>query len=492
MKFLSKKNIPIILIISIAVICSIFIFAAILRVKSSSANTDKYFTKQIGVCQTLEGANKNIKYKIKFPYFKNENVDSCVMKEIYKTIDNFSKNISEKKDSNNLGAPELVADYQSFKFNNNCGASIQFSYKYKIKKSIQTETKTMVFCYGKKIEPENIFKEEKIPQIVKAIKNEIKTNKQLSKMPTFDTDAKLDKFLTNHAKPMDITKNFAIEEDHVIFSFNSGEILPNKYGTISVAVPNKALKESFKDIYYEINPKENTQKTNLDIEDKQLIALTFDDGPLDKTTPIILEALKKHNAHATFFVIGKQARAYPEIIKKEIAEGHEIGNHTFSHKTLTHLGKNEIANEIEKTNKIVKDITNVWPSLVRTPGGTQNEKIRHALNAPSIYWSIDTRDWATRKASVTAKNVIDNATDGDIVLMHDIRPSTAKAVDHILTELEKKGFAFVTVSDLFKLKNKSLIKGEFYHSCKEENKNEKNKILKTDHKNFKKTMQHIS
>ncbi|WP_339204370.1 polysaccharide deacetylase family protein [Paenibacillus sp. FSL K6-3182] len=193
-------------------------------------------------------------------------------------------------------------------------------------------------------------------------------------------------------------------------------------------------------------------------EDKK-IALTFDDGPYPKTTEVILDLLQKYNAKATFFVLGNKVKLYPETIKREIAEGHEVANHTFNHVYfLKSISQATIRDEIVKTENALEALTGKKPLLFRPPGGYYNEnsiQVAKTLGYTTIMWSWhqDTNDWRSPGVNKIVNKVLNNARNGDIVLLHDYIPGsqqTVKALETILYELDKRGFQFVTVTELMK------------------------------------------
>lgn len=192
---------------------------------------------------------------------------------------------------------------------------------------------------------------------------------------------------------------------------------------------------------------------------KKCVALTFDDGPSPKYTERILDILDKYGAKATFFVIGKNAEKYPEIVIEEYRRGHEIGNHTYSHPDLKKISAEQFIEEINKTQSIIYDITGVEPTLFRPPGGYLNNSIvskLHELDYSSVLWSWrqDTRDWACPSVGNVVNGVLGNLQDGDIILFHDYNSKespTPEALDRILSELCDKGYSFVTVSELIEI-----------------------------------------
>lgn len=198
-------------------------------------------------------------------------------------------------------------------------------------------------------------------------------------------------------------------------------------------------------------------------EDKK-IALTFDDGPYPETTEKILDLLSKYNAKATFFVLGNKVIRYPEMVKREVAEGHEVANHTYNHVYfLRSISSNTIREEIVKTEKALEELTGKKPNLFRPPGGYYNDQSIHIatmLGYKTILWSWhqDTNDWKSPGVNQIVNKVLNNARNGDIVLMHDYIPGsiqTVKALEKILYELDQRGFEFVTVSELMQGNKKS-------------------------------------
>ncbi len=200
-------------------------------------------------------------------------------------------------------------------------------------------------------------------------------------------------------------------------------------------------------------------------KDGKLIALTYDDGP-SVNTPTILETLKKYDSVATFFVVGERVSPYSDYVKQAYDQGCEIANHTYNHKILTSVSTSTIKSQIKKTNAAVKNVTGEKPKLMRPPGGANNDTVRSAVGMPLIIWSVDTLDWKTRDASKTISAIKASASDGDIVLMHDLYEPTANASKKIIPYLVKHDFQLVTVSELAACKGVKLIKGNTYTSIK--------------------------
>ena len=192
-----------------------------------------------------------------------------------------------------------------------------------------------------------------------------------------------------------------------------------------------------------------------------MVALTFDDGP-GKYTKAILKCLDKYDAHATFFVVGSEINKYKSSVKKADLIGCEIGSHTYDHCDLTGLSKKGIKNQIKKTDKRLEAIIGHKATLIRPPYGYVNSYVKQVVKKPIITWNVDTRDWATLSASKTYKAVMEEVSDGDIILMHDIHKSTKNAVLKIIPALKKKGYQIVTVPELAGYKGKKLKSGKVY------------------------------
>lgn len=181
---------------------------------------------------------------------------------------------------------------------------------------------------------------------------------------------------------------------------------------------------------------------------KPMVALTFDDGPGGESTIRILDALKKYNAHATFFVVGSNIDKYADIIKREAAEGSEVGNHTNSHVQLTKLDTNGILSEVNGVKEKIMQLTGQKVVPIRPPYGAVDDNVMATITDPVILWSIDTLDWKTRDAQSTIQNIQSSVYDGAIILMHDIYSTTADAAVNIIDWLHSQGYQMVTVSEL--------------------------------------------
>lgn len=189
--------------------------------------------------------------------------------------------------------------------------------------------------------------------------------------------------------------------------------------------------------------------------DLKILALTFDDGPHRENTPRLLDMLKQRNVKATFFTIGRSVDLYPHIAKRIADEGHEIGNHTYTHGNLSKMNTAKVRNELDKGRDAINRATGLTPTIMRPPYGallsSQRDWVLKAYGYPTILWSVDPMDWKDRNASVVANRLITRARPGGILLAHDLHKTTVDAMPKTLDTLLGQGYKFVTVTELIRL-----------------------------------------
>ncbi|RKI42963.1 polysaccharide deacetylase [bacterium D16-51] len=198
---------------------------------------------------------------------------------------------------------------------------------------------------------------------------------------------------------------------------------------------------------------------------KPMVALTFDDGPYAPVTERILAVLKKHDSRATFFCVGNRVPNYTSVVKQAYEQGCQLASHTYEHAILTKLKKKKITWQIEKVNEVMQEAAGCKTTALRPPGGLVSDKVKKTVGVPMVCWNVDSEDWKSRNM----KKVLERCTaigDGDIVLMHDLYPTTADAIEKLVPRLVKKGFQLVTVDELFYYKGIKTKPGEVYFSGK--------------------------
>ncbi len=202
--------------------------------------------------------------------------------------------------------------------------------------------------------------------------------------------------------------------------------------------------------YIIINLSEETTYINSDNENKY-IAFTYDDGPSDNTLEL-LNILEENNSSATFFVVGNNIKGKEDVIKKIYNSNSEVGSHGYTHMNFNTLNSKELNNEINSTNILFNSITNDKITLIRPPYGDYNDDLFN-LNYKIILWNIDSKDWLLKDEDKIYNNVIKNACDGCIVLMHDRFPESIKATKKLIPELNNLGYNVVSISKLMEIKN---------------------------------------
>lgn len=186
--------------------------------------------------------------------------------------------------------------------------------------------------------------------------------------------------------------------------------------------------------------------------DRPRVALTFDDGPHPNLTPQLLDILAARNARATFYVIGRNAARYPQLLQRMAAEGHEIGNHTYTHPNLYGHGEASLLSQIDRTAQVVADATGRPPVTMRPPYGAIHSWQARALyerrGVPTILWSVDPQDWRRPGSWVVADRIIRGSHAGAVILSHDIHGPTIRAMPQTLEGLAARGFEMVQMSEL--------------------------------------------
>ncbi len=189
--------------------------------------------------------------------------------------------------------------------------------------------------------------------------------------------------------------------------------------------------------------------------DGPYIAMTFDDGPSATLTPKLLDLLAAHHIKATFFVIGENVAEHPDIVARAAREGHEIGNHSWSHPNFAKMSAESVRSQLQRTDDAIKNATGNRPTLMRPPYGsvTEREKrwIHDEFGYRIILWDVDPYDWKRPGPAVVRNRILKETQPGSIVLSHDIHPGTIEAMPSTFDALEAKGFKFVTVSELIRM-----------------------------------------
>lgn len=294
-------------------------------------------------------------------------------------------------------------------------------------------------------------------------------NQRLLKCCAFDRCADLYLEQINNLYPLEVAANYLYSREKLVEVYNSGlpfmivvlsdtparhfvvpdYLTDDDLAVIDCADPKKKFLSHYTKVY-EIRVFRPAKKA---IDPAPMVALTFDDGPsCNGISDRICDILEKYKVKATFFEVGQMATYNPDNIKRKIKLGYEIGTHTWDHKQM---GDELTEENIYKGYQTIADIAGTKPTCFRAPGGYETDKTadfckRHDL--PLFKWTVDTMDWKNRDADTIFDVVMSKITNGGIILMHELYPSTADALDRLIPELINKGFKFVTCSELIRLK----------------------------------------
>ena len=380
--------------------------------------------KDLNVVTIIE-ENDNCILSINYPKTENELLNKKIKKKIEKEHKNFKNNFCDKDERQ-----ELNIDFKKNIINERYASIL-------IKKELNEYEEIKTYFYdinkNKEINILNLLTNNDLKILIDIIKKELNNDK---------IENNIINDITSNIKDL----NFIIENNNIYIYINI-----NKQIIIEVPLEKFDLK-----IKIEKDVKEKNKYTYKEVKkiinpSSKVIALTFDDGP-SKYTRKIVDLLNEYDANATFFILGNKVTIYEDTLKYLIDSGNEIGNHSYNHKWLTQVSDDELINQINKTQDIIKNTLNYTPTLFRPTYGSVNKKMKEIIKEDIILWDIDTLDWKYKNASKITNKVLPKIRDEKIILMHDTYEYTYKALKQILPKLKEEGYQFVTVSELKEIK----------------------------------------
>ena len=198
--------------------------------------------------------------------------------------------------------------------------------------------------------------------------------------------------------------------------------------------------------------------------DRPLVALTFDDGPRRSTTEELLDGLAQRGAHATFFLVGEMIPGNEDLVLRMEEEGHQIGTHSYDHVYLTGLNAREFTCQVDRTENLLTQILGHGGFLLRPPYGRIDNAVEKRAGGPLILWSVDPEDWNDKNTDRIVAHILNNVRDGDVILLHDIYPTSVAAALQVVDALHQQGFLFVTVEELAYQRHVELTPGRTYRA----------------------------
>lgn len=196
--------------------------------------------------------------------------------------------------------------------------------------------------------------------------------------------------------------------------------------------------------------------------ERPVVALTFDDGPRRSTTGELLDGLAQRGVHATFFLVGEMLEGNGDLVERMAAEGHQIGVHTYDHVWLTELSAVDFEKQVGRTRRLLTEMVGEGSYWLRPPYGGVDRGVEKRAGSPVILWSVDPEDWDDKNVTRIVEHIVSNVRDGDIILLHDIYPSSVEAALQVVDRLQERGFLFATVEELAQLRHIELKEGEVY------------------------------
>ena len=364
----------------------------------------------------------------------------------------------DSADKELTGAAELLVSYNSY-LNKNGVVSVEFSEHFSTSalahpvdliKTFSCDTES-----GKLISADDLLKQGKRAEIEKRLIEEFDINREFG--------------------DGDLLAQWVIADDCLKVILPRGDFLPMSEGTKSFTFTKAETKELLKDGDEEAGIKVNQDEekealpgeipeAHIDTS-KPMVALTFDDGP-SAHTQRLLDVFAQYGGKGTFFVLGNTLDNRKETLKRMVAEGHEIGNHSWSHRQFTNIAIDEVKDQIMMTRAKIYDITGVDCTIVRPPYGACNDEIRalgKEIGVSYVNWSVDTLDWKTKNVDAVYNEIMKDVGDGHIILCHDLHKTTVDAMEKVIPALVEKGYQLVTVSELLTCRGGEIQVGKMYY-----------------------------
>ena len=204
----------------------------------------------------------------------------------------------------------------------------------------------------------------------------------------------------------------------------------------------------------------------VEVPQEKLLALTFDDGPHPEHTAVLLDGLRDRGAKATFFLVGCQVELAPELVERMAAEGHQIGVHTLDHVQVNGLSRKEFEGQVEGLRRVLYPLIGERELWLRPPYGIMDENTLRWADSPVMLWSVDPEDWKDGSVERIVSHITERVRDGDVILLHDIYPTSVEAALQVVDKLREEGWRFVTVEQLLQYKGRTGETGQVYRAVR--------------------------
>ena len=463
----------------------------------TTTKTSKYDNINVKTIERRENDNRSL-LNVAYPVTENSKINQALEELSLDFIASFTETALSQEQAyqeylaeTGLVSNTIVTDYtQHFdvSFANEKYVSFVF-YQYQSTGGTGLDnTFAMIFNRqtGAEIPIKDLFTDSSYLERLSKISREVLIARMLEKAETLDGSKQAiaeyiennKESITEGTKPLAENFNSLVISDDGILTiyFDKYQVAAGSEGILSVEIPLEQVADMLapevKEVFSIPKPKEKkpapvaprpqtipdvSSAGQVNCDETKCVALTFDDGP-SVYTGTLLNTLKEYNVPATFFVLGRSAKIQPDTISRIVAEGHELGNHTWDHKDLRTLGGSAIDAQLHQTDELLYSIVGIKPRYLRPPYGAFNDEVLKHVDRPIILWSVDPEDWKLPPHAELVRRMT-SPQSGAIILAHDIHGPTVAAIPEVITELRKQGFTFVTVGDLLR---KPLNAGQVY------------------------------
>ena len=417
-------------------------------------NVDQFETpiRQVGEPTSYISMEENMAVGIFYPETDVKSLNMAIENWIEDTVKYYKEDVLSTSDEDS--SSELTVTYSSYLINDEISTvklkgtfiSSQMAHPVDIAKVFMTKGKDIITIT-------DIIKEKEFGNFAKLIASKAGVQEEL-----------IDK---------EFLENTILTNNGVEVVLERGKYLPMSDGTVEIKLSYDEAKKFLEEDFDFVQKEElniETEKVELpapsEIDpNKPMVALTFDDGP-SVHTKRLLDIYKKHGGKGTFFVLGYLVKGNEDVLKRAVSEGHELGNHSWDHSQLTNLSDEQLTDQIMQTRAVITAATGIDTKIMRPPYGACNEevlKIGKNLDVSFVNWSVDTLDWKTRNADAIYNEIMNNVSDGSIILCHDLHGTTVDAMERVIPDLIAKEYQLVTVTELLEYGDGAVEPGKMYY-----------------------------
>lgn len=390
------------------------------------------------------GGTSSVRYGMRYPEFGMEQLDTRIKQDVDARLANamfiFQEEVPEEE------KPVIILDYDSYQ------KEQLVCVRYTMLIQNEGEELEQLFYYNYNLTDETALSSQTMfKKALFAVLRE-KILKELQ--DAGEEEAVIETAKTAITADASYFSNFELTEEGITFHLDT---IQDRSVTISYEQVNSYLNISLLGV-----PRSESVR-ELD-PNKPMLALTFDDGPHWTNTKKVVDLLTEYNARSTFFMVGNRVEELPDVVKYVKEAGNEVASHTYSHKDLAKISEEEFWSEIRKTNEAIYAAIGETPVYLRPPYGSRNQFVLDNMPLVIVCWNVDSEDWKSKNKNSIVEQVMKDAGDGRIVLMHDIHTFTVEAVELLLPKLVAAGYQLVTVEELFYYKGVEAEPGIVYHS----------------------------